>query len=275
MKELNGAELAEFIKERQLKAVRGLKQAWDTHPKLAIIITQDDPVIDKYVSLKRRYADDILVDVEVYRIEQPMVPDLLDDIKKDKSIHGVILQLPLRDPSQTDELCALIPPSKDVDALGPSSPYDAATPTAINWLLSGYNVDLAGKQIAVVGQGKLVGKPMTDLLLSADLSVQTFDKDSPSLAPLKDKDIIITAAGKPGLITPDLLKPGMVIVDAGTSTQGGKLVGDVADEVYQLEDKDMKITPRIGGVGPLTIVALFENLLTAARGSKGELPDEA
>ncbi|MEM6997978.1 MAG: tetrahydrofolate dehydrogenase/cyclohydrolase catalytic domain-containing protein, partial [Patescibacteria group bacterium] len=94
-KELSGAELVSFIKPRQLKAVRGLRQAHGIQPKLAIVIANDDPVIDTYVRLKQAYAEDITAEVEVYRVAQEMVPELFDEIKKDDSIQGVILQLPL------------------------------------------------------------------------------------------------------------------------------------------------------------------------------------
>src|SRR5690242_17364467 len=118
MKILNGLELAGFIKERQAHEVRSLRQAWDVQPKLAIIVTIEHPAIDTYVRMKQRYGADILVDVEVHRVAQKEVPVLIAELNDDPSVHGIIVQLPLEDPSQTDEIVDLVLPAKDVDALG-------------------------------------------------------------------------------------------------------------------------------------------------------------
>lgn len=261
-KELSGAELVSFIKPRQLKAVRGLRQAHGIQPKLAIVIANDDPVIDTYVRLKQAYAEDITAEVEVYRVAQEMVPELFDEIKKDDSIQGVILQLPLSNPEETDRLCALLPADKDIDALGPEGLYDSATPTAIRWLLTGHSIELMGKKIGIVGQGKLVGEPLGNQLHADGYEVSVYEEGD-SLSDLAEKDIVIAATGQPELITNKQIKPGAVVIDAGTASSAGKLVGDVADEVR--ERNDISITPVVGGVGPLTIAVLFENLITACR----------
>lgn len=272
MKLLDGRELAGYIKERHAKAVRGLRQAWQIQPKLAIIVTKEDSVIDKYVSLKEKYAADILVDVEVYRIKQVMLSEILDEIKKDKSIHGVIVQLPLDDVSQTEQLLNLIPPSKDVDGLGNQASYDSATATAISWLLTGYNVELEGKQIVVNGNGRLVGAPLAKMWQGSGLNVKVLDSKSFNPELIKQADVIVSATGRPGIITEDIVAHGAIVVDAGTASESGKIVGDVNDNVYARDD--LTITPKIGGVGPLTIAALFENVITAARGTKGRLDEE-
>ena len=160
MKLLNGRELAEFIKERQAHQVRALRQAHDVLPKLAIVVTVDNPVIDIYMRLKQQYGADILIDVEIHRVKQTEVPSLLNTLNVDDSVHGIIIQLPLEDPTETDALVELVAPEKDVDALGSWALFDPATPMAIMWLLSGYNVDLAGKQVLLIGRGKLVGAPL-------------------------------------------------------------------------------------------------------------------
>src|SRR4051794_12866517 len=98
---LNGAELAGFIKERQAQQVRGLRQAHGVQPKLAIIVTVDNPVIDVYVRLKRQYGQDILIDVDEHRVKQSDVPELLQSLNADETVHGVIVQLPLKDPTHT------------------------------------------------------------------------------------------------------------------------------------------------------------------------------
>jgi methylenetetrahydrofolate dehydrogenase (NADP+)/methenyltetrahydrofolate cyclohydrolase len=261
---LNGAELAGFIKERQAQQVRGLRQAHDVQPKLAIIVTVDNPVIDVYVRLKRQYGHDILIDVDEHRVKQSEVPELLRSLNADETIHGIIVQLPLEDPAQTDEIVNLVAPTKDVDALGKKALFDPATPLAIMWLLSGYNVDLVGRRILVIGHGKLVGAPLVAQLEEQGMDVHVADRGTEDLkAETLQADVIITAAGSPAILYPDMIKEGAVVVDAGVASEDGKTVGDVAPELYDRDD--LTITPAKGGVGPLTVTALFENVIRAAQ----------
>jgi methylenetetrahydrofolate dehydrogenase (NADP+)/methenyltetrahydrofolate cyclohydrolase len=264
LKLLNGSELAEFIKERQSRQVRALRQAGHVVPKLAIVLCTDNPVIATYIKLKQRYGADILIDVEVHKVEQAAVPDLLNRLNADASVHGIIVQLPLADPSQTEELVNIVTPEKDVDALGANAIFDPATPMAIMWLLAGYNVDLRGKQILLVGRGKLVGAPLEKLLLTSELNVQVIDSKTDDLAAKAvEADIIITATGSAGVLNSAMVKPGAIVVDAGVASENGKTVGDVAQDLFERDD--ITITPRKGGVGPLTVCALFDNVIRASR----------
>lgn len=265
MKMLNGAELAAYIKQRQAGQVQTLRQTQRLTPKLAIVMTVDSPVIDLYVRLKKRYGTDIGVDVAVHHIQQTEVKQLLNKLSNDQSVHAIIVQLPLKDPSQTDELLNLVPPDKDVDGLGAKPAFEPATPLAILWLLSGYNIDLAGKNVVLVGRGKLVGAPLEKMLLASGITARVLVKETPDVpGEIRKADIIISATGVAGLIKPDMLKQGAVVVDAGVASEGGKTVGDVAPEVYEERD-DLTITPTKGGVGPLTVCALFENVIRAAQ----------
>jgi len=264
MKILNGSELAGFIKERQAHQVRGLRQSLGIQPKLAIIVTVDHPAIEIYVRMKQRYGADILVDVDVHRVEQTAVAALIKQLNEDKTVHGIIVQLPLADPSETDAICNLVDPGKDVDALGERAVYDPATPMAIMWLLAGYNIDFAGKHIVLVGRGKLVGAPLERILLAAGYDVASVDKETTDIAPIvKGADVIITATGNPNLISSDSIKQGAVVVDAGVAGEEGRTIGDLAADVRERDD--LTITPEKGGVGPLTICALFDNVIRAAR----------
>lgn len=325
MKILDGRELAGFIKERQAREVRSLRQTHGITPKLAIIVTIDHPVIDVYVRLKKHYGADILIAVDIHRVRQSEVPALLTKLNQDDSVHGIITQLPLADPVQTEEIVNLVAPAKDVDALGdPNAPwpphsdalqgagenrtevytkysegnsqtatqqgtetarsadsstvrqargvrgswFDPATPMAILWLLSGYNVELAGKHILLIGRGKLVGAPLERMLRNSGHEVFVADRGTPDLkAESLKADVIITAAGSPAILFPDMVKQGAVVVDAGVASEDGKTVGDVAPELYNRDD--LTITPAKGGVGPLTVCALFDNVIRAARGRAG------
>lgn len=264
MKLLDGRELAGYVEERQAGQVRALRQAWRTFPRLAIVVTTDDPVVDTYTRLKKEYGEDILIDVDIHHVAQSEAPGLIRTLNDDATVHGIVVQLPLADPTQTDAIVELIAPEKDVDGLGSTARYVSATATAIDWLLAGYNVELKGKVIAIVGQGRLVGAPLTKLWRDAGLNVLAYDDTTTDLAgELRRADIIITATGQPGLIHAQMISPGKVVVDAGTASEDGKIVGDLAADVR--ERQDLTITPKRGGVGPLTIAALFDNVIQAAR----------
>ena len=266
MRILDGRELADYVKERQAKQVRNLRQTWKTFPKLVIIIASENPVIDTFVRLKQSYGEDILVDVEVRRVPQAVVRETIEQLNEDESVHGIIVQLPLTDPSQTDELVELIAPAKDVDGLGTSGTYVSATATAIDWLLAGYNVMLKERVIAIVGNGRLVGAPLAKLWATGGLSVNVYDDTTEDLkGELRKADVIVTATGVPGLITSQMISPSKVVIDAGTDSENGVIVGDVAEDVR--ERQDLSITPVRGGVGPLTIAALFDNVIVAAQAS--------
>jgi methylenetetrahydrofolate dehydrogenase (NADP+)/methenyltetrahydrofolate cyclohydrolase len=218
MRQLNGSELAGYIKERQAKQVRALRQSWKVIPKLAIIQTTDDPVIDIYVGLKKQYGQDVLVDVESHKVFQAEVTGLINKLNTDETVHGIIVQLPIEDPTQTDEIVNTIDPAKDVDGLGKDADYISATATSIDWLLNGYGVDLVGKDIAIVGTGRLVGAPLAKLWLESDYKVSTFDDDSKNMAEdLPNFGVIVCAAGVPGLVTSSMVKDNAVVVDAGTT----------------------------------------------------------
>lgn len=266
MKLLSGAELAGYIKERQAKQVRGLRQAHRILPKLAIVQTKDDPVINSYVNLKQKYAADILIELERYVIPQSEAPGVIERLNVDDAVHGIIVQLPLAEPTETEKLINLVAPGKDVDALRADAPYDAATALAINWLLAGYNIDLSNKHIVLVGRGKLVGAPLEKMWQASGYAVTVLTAETPEadfLQEMRRADIIVTGIGVPGRITSDMISPGAVVVDAGVATEGKTLKGDLDPSVYDRDD--ITVTPVKGGVGPLTVCALFDNVIRAAR----------
>lgn len=263
-KVLNGKDLADFIEERQAKQVRALRQAQHVFPKLAIITTTDNPVIERYMALKKRYGADILIDVEIHHTTMNEILSLIEQLNANASVHGIIIQLPLADEAKTQICVDAVAAEKDVDGLGKNAVLDPATPMAIVWLLSGYNVELRGKRIALVGNGRLVGAPLARMWRNSGLDVTMISKHTEqTVRDLAQYDIVVTATGVPGLITSALIKSGAVLVDAGTASESGKIVGDISPEV-RLRD-DITITPEKGGVGPLTVTALFDNVIRAAQ----------
>lgn len=266
MKLLNGSELGEFIKERQAHQVRALRQAGGVAPKLAIIRTNPNPVVDSYMRLKQTYGADVLIDVDVHTIEQSEAIDRITQLNDDPTVHGIIVQIPLPDITQTTEVLNAVAVTKDVDGLAEGTTFDPATPLAINWLLAGYNIELKGRHIVVVGHGRLVGKPLVRIWQASGYDVTVIDKSTEDLADAtRQADVLVSATGVANLITADMIKGDAVIVDAGVATDKNGLVGDVAADVRQLQK--ITITPEKGGVGPLTVCALFENVIHAARNS--------
>jgi len=264
MKILDGLELSGYIKERQLKQSRALRQSWRVIPHLAIVYTGDNPVINTYMRLKCEYAKDIAVEVDIFNPSEAELLNQINVLNNDENIHSIIVQLPLSDISQTEAAVTAIADEKDVDGLGGGSVFTPATAMAIDWLLAGYNVTLQNKKIAIVGNGRLVGAPLADLWKKAGLNVSIYDINTLDLASeIKSSEIIVTATGVPNLITSDMISPKSVVVDAGTAAEHGKIVGDLASDVRSRQD--LTITPEKGGVGPLTVTALFDNVLLAAR----------
>ena len=255
MKLLSGSDLAGFIQQRQAHQARALRQA--------IVVTIEHPAINVYMRMKTKYGANIWVDVEIHRVSQDEAPATIKMLNEDPTVHGIIVQLPLERPAETDAIVDLVAPEKDVDALGKNATFDPATPMAILWLLAGYNIDLLGKKVVLIGHGKLVGRPLERILLASGVDVSVADRSTGDLAARTlEADIIITATGSPAILYPEMIKQGAVVVDAGVAGEEGKTVGDLAASVYERDD--LTLTPVKGGVGPLTICALFENVLRAA-----------
>lgn len=259
MKILDGGELAGFMKEAQVARVRSLVGR-GIQPKLVIIRDSDNPVIVKYVGLKKQYGEDIGVIVEDWHDRD--VAAMIEKANDDENVHGFIVQLPLTS-GDLNELLLNIKPEKDVDGLNLTGDvFESATATAINYLLAGYNIDLVPRKIALVGHGRLVGAPLEKMWKNSGLNVTVFNHES-DLAQLVNYDTIVSATGVPHLIKNEMVRSGAVIVDAGTASEDGVLVGDLDDAVRERDDLTA-ITPKFGGVGPLTVTALFEHVLIAA-----------
>ena len=270
-KELNGKELQGFIKERQLRQVRNLRQQFHVVPKLLIIKSPfAGDVINTYVRMKVRYAADIFIEVLVETVDEDKMMQRIAEANADTKIQGMIVQLPLKNKAKTDEICNTINTMKDVDGLGAQAYYPSATAQAIDWLLNGYNIELADKHLVIVGNGKLVGNPLSKMWKARGLAVTVLDENSENTeGVISQGDVVVTATGVPHLIKDEWVKPGAVVVDAGTASEGGAVVGDVDESVRQRDD--ITITPIKGGVGPLTYTVLFDHLIEACLRQAGQL----
>jgi len=249
---LDGTEVAAFIKQRHAQVVAGLAKK----PKLAIIRSEHNLAGDKYLKMKRAYGEDIGVTVDLYVEATAGILGRIDSLNHDQSVTGIIIQLPLENRDVTDKVLAAVDPRKDVDGLAPGSPFEPGTVKAALWLLAAYNVAIAGR-IVIVGQGRLVGKPLADRLESSGHEVVRADIRTADLAALtRTADMVFTGTGRPDLITSDMVKDGATIIDTGAP------LGELDPVLY--DRPSLTLTPNPGGVGPMTVASLFDNLLIAA-----------
>ena len=256
---LETSDLVGFIKERQRVQLRLVKT---TH--LAIVVVGNEAASASFIRAKQRYGSDIGVKVKVEQIStQTELKQALKRLSNDKNVTGIVLQLPLPKDFDTDTAIGLISTNKDVDGLGEQSPFEPATTKAIVWILASLSINLKEATVCVVGQGRLVGAPVSGMLESSGTRVVRCDINTKNLASqTKLADVVISGVGQPGLIARAMLKDGAIVIDAGTAEAAGKQAGDVDPALYN--DPSIKVTPVPGGVGPMTAAALFDNLLIAA-----------
>lgn len=271
---LDGKALAARVKERVRQAAVGLPR----RPGLAVILVGDDPASRVYVTSKRRDCEECGFYSEEYALlastSQEELMELIGVLNEREDIDGILVQLPL--PAGLDERAVLlaIDPAKDVDCFHPYNVgkltigepvFQPCTPGGVMELLREYGIDPAGKRCVVLGRSNIVGKPMALLLLHADGTVVMCHSRTPDMKALAaSADILVSAVGKRGLVTADMVKEGAVVIDVAMNrNEAGKLCGDVCYD--QAAEKASYITPVPGGVGPMTRAMLMENTLTAAK----------
>jgi len=270
-KDIDGKAIAQSIEAGCKDEVKKLT-SHGVIPKLAIVVYNPSEPSRVYVDLKIKKAREMGIATELHDWSGKPVEEcisLMDELAADSSTHGIIVQLPAVGLDNVEALLARIPQGKDVDGLNPQNSYKIipATPKAILTLLEKSDVSLAGKNIAVIGQGKLVGRPLTLLLNNKGFDVSTADSKTADIAAItKNSDIVISAVGKPGLINGSMIKPGAVVIDAGTSEQNNALVGDVDYE--SVDGVAGKLAKVPGGVGPVTVACLLHNVIEATKNSK-------
>jgi len=274
---LDGRICAERIKNEVRQAIIERQQQGLAAPGLAVILVGDDPASVVYVGHKRRACEAVGIKSVVHHLpsatHQQQIAALITQCNNDPSIHGILLQLPLPAPIKADDLLELIHPDKDVDGL---HPYNLGrlvqrrpllrpcTPYGIMTLLKETQADLAGKHAVVVGASNIVGRPMALELLLAKCTVTICHSATRDLAAhVNAADLLIAGVGKVNIIKSEWIKPGSIVIDAGTTRlANGKLVGDI--DFASAEPIAAWLTPVPGGVGPMTVATLLENTLQAA-----------
>jgi len=240
-------------------------------PTLAVVLVGDDPASLAYIKQKEKASTEIGANLQLLKqdtnITQNALEALIDKLNQDKKITGIIVQKPLSEGIDADEIDVLIDPAKDVDGLNPLSAFVPATTRGIFALLAAYKIKVPGKKVVVVGRSRLVGLPTALEFINQDATVTVCHSKTTDLAKeTPQADILISAVGSPGLIKANMVKEGAVVVDVGLSRvmMGEKptLVGDVAfGEVSKVAGF---VTPVPGGVGPMTVAGLLMNLVEAA-----------
>lgn len=235
-------------------------------PRLAIIRVGEDPRSAAYIGRKQAFAEEIGAEVALQTLPESATQAELEvavvAAGADDANDGVILQLPAAN-LDGYSAAALVPPGKDVDGLAPGSPFVSATALAVAELLDAHGVGVEGKRVAVVGQSRLAGAPIAELMRERGAIVSTADDQTVDLASVTlPAEIVVSAVGKPGLLTAAHLSPGATVIDVGTTAgSDGKLLGDLAASACPTL---AAYSPVPGGVGPLTVAMLLSNLVLAA-----------
>jgi methylenetetrahydrofolate dehydrogenase (NADP+)/methenyltetrahydrofolate cyclohydrolase len=244
---------------------------------LATILVGDDPASHVYVGSKHKASHEAGIDSRDHRFpaetEESEILELIADLNADDAVDGILVQLPLPEHMHEPRVLRAVDPEKDVDGfhvvnagllyLGEPG-LTPATPSGVMVMLAEHGVELKGKEAVVIGRSEIVGKPMAMMLLAEHATVTICHSRTVDLAShTRRADVLVAAVGRAGLVTPDMVKPGAVVIDVAMNrTDEGKLVGDVDRDVAEVAGL---MTPVPGGVGPMTIAMLLRNTLTAAQ----------
>ncbi|MFA6039112.1 MAG: bifunctional 5,10-methylenetetrahydrofolate dehydrogenase/5,10-methenyltetrahydrofolate cyclohydrolase [Candidatus Peribacteraceae bacterium] len=276
---LSGKDVAAALLDSLKPKVKELQ------PHMAIVQVGDDPASDSYITQKRKSCEEVgITSIHRHLAEKTTKEELLrvvDELNRDTTVTGFIVQLPLPAhlKSAVEEVIRAIDPAKDIDGFTPVNvgktflgtafeDLPPATPAGVILLLEHYGIDVRGKHAVVVGHSNITGKPLAAMLLNRNATVTVCHKYTADLAQFTGQaDILCTAVGKPGLITGDMVKPGAVVIDIGTTRTDAGLKGDVDfDAVKEIASA---ITPVPGGIGPMTVASLIRNCVRAAEMGRG------
>ena len=274
---MDGRALAERIRGEVTREIEELG-----HVGLATVLVGDDPASDVYIRLKHKAATEAGIDARDIRLDanasEAEVLALVGELNADDQVDGILVQLPL--PAHMDEtrVTYAVSPRKDVDGFHPVNAghlylgtplHVPATPAGCMELLAEYDVDPAGKNAVVIGRSEIVGRPAAMLLLQAHATVTICHSRTADLgAEIRRADIVVAAVGSPGIVTPDMVKPGASVLDVGTTRTDEGIRGDVDPAVVDVAGF---LTPMPGGTGPMTIALLLRSAVKAARYGRGLL----
>ena len=273
---IDGKELAKNIRQGLREEVKELKNA-EIHPKLAVVMVGDDKASKVYVKNKSKACEDVGIEYEEYLLpentKKEELLELINKLNNDETVHGILVQSPLPDGLDANEAFKAISPKKDVDGFNPinvgklSLNQDclvSCTPYGIIKMLENYNIPIEGIHAVIIGRSNIVGKPLAKCLLNKNATVTVCHSKTKNLKEItKQADILIAAIGKAKFVTQDMIKEGATVIDVGINRTENGLVGDTDFEA--IKEKASYITPVPGGVGPMTIAMLMNNVIKAAK----------
>jgi len=277
---IDGKAVAKEVQKQIKEEVEGLERRWGLAPGLAVVVVGDDPASHIYVRNKEKACKEVGIKSFEHLLPATILEkellSLVQQLNKDKNVHGILVQLPLPPHIRAEKVFETISPYKDIDGFHPMSQgmlmlgadgFRPCTPMGIMRLLAAVGCDPKGKNAVVVGRSSIVGKPVALMLLEHHATVTICHSRTVSLRDEVGRaDILVVAIGKAGLVRGDWIKPGAVVIDVGVNRlPSGKLSGDV--EFETAKNRASAITPLPGGVGPMTICLLLYNTLKAAPSS--------
>lgn len=278
---IDGKELAKKIRANLKIECEELKKK-NINSKLAVIMVGEDPASKVYVRNKSKACEDVGIKYEEYlldsKITQKELIELIEKLNNDKTINGILLQSPIPSNLDINEAFRTISPEKDVDGFNPvnvgklvlnQDTFVSCTPYGIMKMFEEYDIDLTGKNVVILGRSNIVGKPLIHCCLNKNATVTSCHSKTQNIAQkAKEADVLISAIGKANFVTADMVKDGAVVIDVGINRlDNGKITGDVDFE--SVKEKASYITPVPGGVGPMTIAMLMNNVIKATRRQNG------
>ena len=278
---IDGKELAKKIRANLRIECSDLKQK-GINVKLAVIMIGNDSASKIYVRNKSRACEDVGIEYEEHlldsKISQNELIELIKKLNKDKTINGILLQSPIPSNLDINEAFRTITPEKDVDGFCPvnvgklvlnQDTFVSCTPYGIMKMFDEYNIDLCGKNVVILGRSNIVGKPLIHCCLNKNATVTTCHSKTKNIKDItKNADILISAIGRANFVTSEMVKQNVVVIDVGINRlDDGKIVGDV--DFDSVKEKASYITPVPGGVGPMTIAMLMNNVIKAAKRQNG------
>lgn len=276
---IDGKELAKKIRNSLKEEVEKLKQE-GIKPKFAVILVGEDKASKIYVKNKTKACIELGIEFEEILLEENIqmqeLLKIIENLNNREDIHGILLQSPIPGNLDINEAFRKIKPEKDVDGFNPVNVgklslnqdcFVSCTPFGIIKMLENYNIEIEGKRAVVVGRSNIVGKPVSMCLLNKNATVTICHSKTKDLKEItKTADILVVALGKPKFITQDMVKENAVVIDVGINRTEDGIAGDVDFE--NVKEKTSYITPVPGGVGPMTIAMLMNNVIKAAKNSK-------
>lgn len=278
---INGKDLAKKVRQNLKVEVEALNKN-NIYPKLAVIMVGEDKASQVYVRNKSKACNEIGINFEEFLLPEDTTMDkllsLIEELNNRKDVSGILLQSPIPKPLNIREAFNKIDYKKDVDGFNPinvgkltigEKSFVSCTPYGVVKMLEEYNIDPEGKNVVIIGRSNIVGKPLSQCLLNKNATITICHSKTKNIKEItKNADILIAAVGRPHFVTEDMVKDNAVVIDVGINrNEEGKLIGDVYFE--NVEKKASYITPVPGGVGPMTIAMLMNNVVEAAKLQNG------